>query len=354
MRKVFKIIFIVFFVFVVTIFGLYLLGSRKGTNVKIEKIGVAVEFPAGFPTPTFVDQRPELQKLEYRKGYTEGGLWKSSRRNIALGFQYTQCKPPPDCKLELGELVFSLSSKDVELISKENPTINGIQAVDFTIARKRKDNGVQTFMKKQALPYHGYFFAVIAETTRKEDLDSSIVKSFFDSMTFPDEEGTPRVDQENSTKDNSDSKYINPILGYSITVPKNYHTAENYWGENSFVLWSGPSNKGFPAFSYPFVGVKIDPSKGKTLDQTIADFKDLLTKTGGEIKIFEKIVLNNGRQAYLIEFISINQSTKDEFKTRDVYTEKNGYIYRVGVMATPDDWRKEGDIWVEIINSFEI
>ena len=188
MKKVLKIILFLFLflVFAVVIFVLYLYlsgGSRESREVKMEKVGVAVKFPAGFPSPKFVDQSPELQKLEYRKEYTEGGFWKSSRGNYGLAFRYIQCKPPPDCKLELGELVFSLGSKDVELMSKENPTIHGIQAVDLTIARKREDRG-QTFMKQRVLPYQGYLFTVIAETTKKEDLDSRIVKLFFDSLTL--------------------------------------------------------------------------------------------------------------------------------------------------------------------------
>lgn len=176
------------------------------------------------------------------------------------------------------------------------------------------------------------------------------VVAIFGLYLLGSRKSTKTFPQKNIIKDDSDSKYIHPILGYSVIFPENYHTAKNYWGENSFILWSGPSNKGFPAFGYPFVGIKVDSAKGRTLEQITSELKGKIGKTD----IFSKTTLKNGRDAYLIEFTDTNENTKDMFKTRDMYTEKDGNIYRVGVRALLIDWEKEGESWNKIIDSFEI
>lgn len=176
------------------------------------------------------------------------------------------------------------------------------------------------------------------------------VVSFFGLYLLGSRKSANTFPQRDSIKNDSYSKYTHPILGYSITIPENYHTAENYWGKNSFILWSGPSHKGFPSFGYPFVGIQVDSAKGKTLEGIINELERNINK----IDILNKIILKNGREAYLIEFMDINQNTKDTFKNRDIYTVKDGNLYRIGVRALVTDWEKEGESWKKIIDSFEI
>ncbi len=146
--------------------------------------------------------------------------------------------------------------------------------------------------------------------------------------------------------------YINQNLQYQIVIPEGFVTVKDYWGKDTLIIWNGPLHKGYPVHGFPFVGIKIDPLGERVIDPATPEFKFSALFKGGEVQVFEPQTLKNGRQAYVLEFTSTLNS--DAFRSRYLLVVKDGTLYRVGVRAILNDWKKNESAWIEIMDSFEI